>query len=168
MKSRVLSIVVLAFVCCSCGRSARPLASSAPVENSTVQVPGLMSTGRFAPAVTLKSGDVLVVGGFGSLAAATLASGEVYHPASGSFSQVSNQLPAAATSLCMAALNDGTALEAGGEDGNGNPLTHAEIYNPAKNSFVPTSGPMNVPRYGCTATTLGDGTVLIAGGYDAS
>jgi len=168
MKNPVRSFVVLALICCSCGRSARPLASAPPIENGTVQVPGLMTAGRFAPAVTLKSGNVLVVGGFGSLSGTTLASGEVYHPASRTFTQVANQLPIAARGICLAALNDGTALEAGGEGDNGNPLTQAEIYNPATNAFAPTAGPMNDSRDGCTATTLQDGTVLIAGGYDAA
>ena len=139
-------------------------ASSPPAPNATVQVPGLMKTGRFAPAVTLKSGIVLEVGGLGSLAGVNLASGEIYHPRTGTFTLVANQLPIAARSLCIAALSDGTALEAGGIDSSGNALSQAEIYDPARNRFAPAKGPLNQARYGCTATTLQDGTVLIAGG----
>ena len=94
-----------------------------------------MKAARIAPAVTLKSGDVLVVGGFGSLAADWLASGEVYHPQTDSFTLVANQLPIAAQNL-LAACSDGTALEAGGLDSSGNALLQAEIYDPARNRFA--------------------------------
>jgi hypothetical protein len=95
-----------------------------------------------------------------------LASGEVYHPKTDSFTPVANQLPIVAQSVCLAALKNGTALEAGGRGNSDNALLQAEIYDPASNSFSPTAGPMNHPRYGCTATTLQDGTALIAGGFD--
>ncbi len=167
MKARILSIAMLSLLCASCGGSSGG-SSSSPAPNATVQVPGLMKTGRRAPAVTLKSGNVLVVAGFGSLAAEDLASGEVYHPKTDSFTPVANQLPTAAQYLCLAALNDGTALEAGGLDSSGYALLQAEIYDPARNRFAPTKGAMNDARYGCTATTLPDGTVLIAGGNDSS
>ncbi len=166
MKARILCIVMLTLLCASCGGSSGG-ASSTPAPNATVQVPGLMKAGRIAPAVTLKSGDVLEVGGLGSLAGVNLASGEIYHPKTDSFTPVANQLPIAAQSLCIAALSDGTALEAGGLDSSGNALLQAEIYDPARNRFAPTKGAMNDARYGCTATTLQDGTVLIAGGDDS-
>ncbi len=165
MRGRILCVFALAIVCASCGGSSSSGSGPTPLPlNETEQVPGLMTTGRVTRAVTLKSGDVLEVGGFGSLAATYLASGEVYHPGTNSFTLVSNQLAVAANRVCLAALNDGTALEAGGLDNNGDSLSQAEIYNPSTNSFVPTSGTMTEPRYGCTATTLQDGTVLIAGG----
>jgi len=163
MKTRILCIVIFTLLCASCGSSSGG-APSTPAPNATVQVPGLMNAGRIAPAVTLKSGIVLEVGGVGSLAGVNLASGEIYHPKTDSFTPVANQLPIAAESLCIAALDDGTALEAGGLDSSGNALLQAEIYDPARNRFAPTKGAMNDARYGCTATTLQDGTVLIAGG----
>ena len=166
MKARILCIAMLMLLCAACGGSSGgPSSTAAP--NATVQVPGLMKAGRVAPAVTLKSGDVLEVGGLGSLAGVNLASGEVYHAKTGSFTLVANQLPVATQNLCLAALGDGTALEVGGIDSSGNALLQAEIYDPASNRFAPTKGAMNEARYGCTATTLQDGTVLIAGG-DAS
>ncbi len=79
MKARILCIIALAFLCASSGGSSDS-ARSTPARNVTVQVPGLMTAGRWAPAVTLKSGNVLLVGGFGSLGANVLASAEVYHP----------------------------------------------------------------------------------------
>ncbi len=167
MKTHILCIVMLTLLCASCGGSSSSAPPTpVPAPNATVQVPGLMNTGRIAPAVTLKSGNVLEVGGLGSLAAEDLASGEVYHPKTDSFTLVANQLPIAVKSLCLAALNDGTALEVGGTDSSGNSLLQAEIYDPASNRFAPTKGAMNDARYGCTATTLQDGTVLIAGGFD--
>ena len=165
MKARILCIVMFTLLCASCGGSSSG-APPTPARNATVQVPGLMNAGRLAPAVTLKSGNVLEVGGYGSLASVNLASGEIYHPRNDSFTAVANQLPIAAQSVCIAALNDGTALEAGGRDSSGNSLLQAEIYDPARNRFAPTKGAMNDARYGCTATTLQDGTVLIAGGFD--
>ena len=164
MKARILCIAMFTLLCASCGSSGGP--SSAPAPNASVQVPGLMRTGRFAPAVTLKSGIVLEVGGLGSLAGVNLASGEVYDPKSGLFTLVANQLPIGARSLCIAALSDGTALEAGGIDSSANALSQAEIYDPVRNRFAPAKGPLNQARFGCTATTLQDGTVLIAGGFD--
>jgi hypothetical protein len=76
---------------------------------------------------------------------------------------VSNQLGVAVERVCLAALPDGTALEAAGQDTNGEAVPQAEIYDPASNSLRLTGGAMNTARYGCTATTLKDGTVLIAG-----
>ncbi len=163
MKARILCIVMFTLLCASCGGSSGG-SSSAPAPNASVQVPGLMKAGRFAPAVTLKSGIVLEVGGLGSLAGVNLASGEIYQPRTGTFTLVANQLPIAARSLCLAALSDGTALEAGGIDSSANALSQAEIYDPARNRFAPAKGPLNQARFGCTATTLQDGTVLIAGG----
>ncbi len=167
MKTRIACIVMLALLCASCGGSSSGAPPTPTPANATVQVPGLMKVGRWTPAVTLKSGNVLIVGGLGSLANEILASGEVYHPKTDSFTLVANQLPIAAYRICLAALNDGTALEVGGLDTNGNALSQAEIYDPASNSFAPTKGAMNYARYGCTATTLQDGTVLTAGGNDS-
>lgn len=141
-------------------------APPASARNATFQVPRLTAVRRTAPAVALKSGDIRLVGGSGSLAAKVLASGEIYHSKTGT--PVANQRAVAAKSLCLAAPNDGTALEAGGEDSNGSFVSQAEIYDPASNSFAPTSGPLNAARYGCAATTLQDGTVLTAGGGDSS
>lgn len=170
MKVRDLCVVAFVFICAACGGSSGGSSGGPKPQpiNQTVQVPGLMTTGRFTKAVTLTSGDVLEVAGFGSLQAVILASSEVYHPQTDTFSVVENQLPIPATRLCLAALNDGTALEIGGQDINGNALLQTEIYNPASNTFAPTTGAMNEARYGCTATTLPDGTVLIAGGNDSS
>jgi WD40 repeat protein len=167
MKARILCIAMLTLLCASCGGSSGG-PSSTPAHSTTVQVPGLMKAGRFAPAVTLKSGIVLEVGGLGSLAGVNLASAEIYQPRTGTFTLVANQLPIAAQYLCLAALSDGTALEVGGHDSSANALSQAEIYDPARNRFVPTKVAMNEARYGCTATTLQDGTVLIAGGNDSS
>jgi uncharacterized protein YfaQ (DUF2300 family) len=166
MAARVWCLIGIALACCACGGSSGGGIPFAPI-NSTEQVPGLMTTGRSSSAVTLRSGDVLVVAGQGSLADTLLASGEVYHPDTNAFTMVSNQLAIPANFICLAALADGTALEAGGFDANGNSLSQAETYDPASNSFTPT-GAMNKAREGCTATTLPDGTVLIAGGNDFS
>ena len=66
MRARILCILVLTLLCASCGGSSDG-APATPARNATVQVPGLMKVGRWTPAVTLKSGNVLEVGGLGSL-----------------------------------------------------------------------------------------------------
>jgi hypothetical protein len=111
-----------------------------------------MTTGRITRAVTLTSGDVLEVAGLGSLQATLLASGEVYHPGTNSFTQVSNQLPIAANRLCLAALADGTALDT------------AEIYDSKTETFAAIKGKMSTARAFHTATLLDSGEVLLAGG----
>ncbi len=168
MKQRVRYLISLALFCAACGGSSSGNTLSPVPLNSTVMVPGLMTTGRNAPGVALKSGDILLAGGFGSLNAVALGSGEIYHPATDSFSSVSNQLAIPAIGPVLAALNDGTALVGGGRDNSGTVLVQAEIYNPATNSFIPTKGVMNQARYAFTATTLQDGTVLVAGGDDGN
>jgi Kelch motif/Galactose oxidase, central domain len=166
--ARAWCLIGIAFLCVSCGGSGTGGGTPLTPLNTTEQVPGLMTTGRTTSAVTLKSGDVLEVAGLGSSASTLLASGEVYEPKKNRFTVVSNQLAKAATRICLAALTDGTALEAGGIDDKGNALSQTEIYDPASNSFAPTPGAMNEARDGCTATTLQNGTVLIAGGNDYS
>ncbi len=56
---------------------------------------------------------ILEVAGFGPLNATDFASAEIYHAKTNSFSVVSNQLGIAVERVHLAALPDGTALEAG-------------------------------------------------------
>lgn len=124
-KVCVLSVVTVALLCVSCGGSS---GGAPPAPDVTVQMPGLMTVGRWAPAVTLKSGDVPVLGGLGSLAAKVLASGELHHSKTDTFTQVANQLAVAAGSPCLAALDT------------------AELFDPKSGAFTPTAWAMSSAR----------------------
>ncbi|MEZ5979949.1 MAG: kelch repeat-containing protein [Planctomycetota bacterium] len=132
-------------------------------------------------AVALASGRVLVTGGIGGAANATLDSAEIYLPGL-------DQMQAAApmnfrrVGHTATVLQDGRVLVVGGFSGpytQDHPLGYpdaflgsaiaptafaqaAEVYDPATNTWtqVPSIG----PRAGHDAVLLGDGTVLIAGG----
>ncbi len=110
----------------------------------------------------LPDGDVLVTG-----PAQTFA--ELYHPATGQWSNASAGLGACGT-VCRrfstaTLLPTGTVLLAGGLDGVQNPQTTptAMLYDPGTNTWTST-GSMTTPREGQTATLLPDGQVLMAGG----
>jgi hypothetical protein len=145
-------------------------AASNGVKFTVVGAPGFtttgsMSTGRSnATATLLTTGMVLIVGGFGSNAAA---SAEIFDPKAGDFA-LTGDLNAARLLHTATLLNDGRVLVAGGINPSSNiPLASAEIYDPATGSFSVT-GSLNTPRYGHSASVLNDGKVLIAGGVDSS
>ena len=113
----------------------------------------------------LTSSGVLVAGGGPDLKH-VVRSAEVYDPATGRFTVVSDmnepRRKASATTLL-----DGRVLIAGGADQRDfrAPLASAEIFDPKSGRFSPT-GAMSTARYkhGNAAVLLGNGSVLIAGG----
>ena len=123
---------------------------------------GSLHTARVSPmAATLTSGKVLVAGGFN--ASATLASAELYDPATGRWSPTGAMLLGRYTAT-MTVLTNGKVLVAGGRF-NGSPgvTTEAELYDPATGKWSST-GAMTAPRASHTATLLANGKVLVAGG----
>ncbi|MEO7674442.1 MAG: kelch repeat-containing protein [Pyrinomonadaceae bacterium] len=128
----------------------------------TFTVTGSMCVPRYKQAaIVLPDGNVLIVGGSnGRDWAGRYAESEIYNPAKGFFSAVSNmntarfKLPEA-----VALLKNGTVLIAGGGE-------QVATYNPATKSFSIADGRMDTARFYSTATLLTDGRVLIAGGYD--
>jgi hypothetical protein len=110
-------------------------------------------------AVLLGNGLVLIAGGFDDTA--TLASAELYDPATGHFTATGSMAHARAHSS-VTLLGNGKVLLAGGWAGT-SPLDTAELYDPVSGTFSPT-GSLLVRRSGHTATLLKDGRVLIAGG----
>jgi WD40 repeat protein len=118
-----------------------------------------------ATGTLLPDGDVLVTGRATDFA-------ELYHPATGQWSNASTGLPVCIyTQECRlfstaTLLPTGNVLVAGGLVGLiSNPQTTptATLYNPATNTWTAT-GSMTTGRESQTATLLPDGQVLMAGG----
>ena len=112
--------------------------------------------------LVLPNGQVLLIGGSNN-AAGTLATAELYDPASGTFSatgSMSHPRGLPATVL----LADGRVLVSGGTYTNVATNT-AEIYDPATGLWTPT-GNMNQARTRHTMTLLPNGKALVTGGRD--
>lgn len=114
-------------------------------------------------ATVLPQGGVLIVGGQKNIGfRAALASAEIYHPESGTFSATgSMSTPREGHSATL--LRDGRVLIAGGSSNGITTTSSAEVYDPRTGSFT-LVGPMGVPREAHTSTLLKNGKVLIAGG----
>ena len=109
-------------------------------------------------ATLLRTGEVLVVGGSGSLTAV-----ELFSPASGSW-RAARPLPTGRSYHTATSLPDGTVLVAGGESVAGSYMASAEIYDPTQDQWSAT-GTMTAGRSRHTATALTDGKVLVTGLY---
>lgn len=119
-----------------------------------------MTTRRAAHSATLlPDGKVLVAGGFAG-DESSLASAEVFDPATSTFASAGN-MNASRAGHTATLLPDGRVLIAGGY--NGSYLASAELYDPATRIFTP-AGSMVTARSGHVATLLNNGKVLLAGG----
>jgi large repetitive protein len=122
---------------------------------------GPMTTAReHFTATLLPGGKVLMVGGQ-TVTGGSLASAELYNPATRSFS-ATGSLNAARAYPAAALLPGGKVLVTGGLSGNFIPFASAELYNPATGTWADTA-PMNAAGYALTATPLRNGSVLVAG-----
>jgi large repetitive protein len=120
-----------------------------------------------AEAEVLADGRVLILGGGGN-------HGDLYHPATGTFTATSTApLNARWDGMATARLADDRVLVVGGRHGFGigvlgsltaPPLVPAaQLFDPGSNAFMP-SGRLIWPREQATATRLADGRVLVFGG----
>jgi hypothetical protein len=149
------------------GEGPAGVTSSAELYNpatGTWSATGSMTTARvWHTATLLPNGQVLVADGQSclSLGCAALASAELYHPASGTWTQTGS-INAARAKFTATLLPSGQVLVAGGIDGT-TALASAELYNPATGTWA-TTGSLNVARYGQLAGLLPNGQVLVVCG----
>jgi hypothetical protein len=120
----------------------------------------MISAREHFTATLLPGGKVLMAGGQ-TVTGGSLASAELYNPATRSFS-ATGSLHTARSDPAAALLPDGKVLVTGGLSDNFISLSSAELYNPATGTWANTT-PMNAAGYGLTATPLRNGSVLVAG-----
>ena len=125
---------------------------------------GILNTQRYHHgAVLLPNGKVLVAGGrTGEYDSATLASAELYDPATNTWSHTGG-LNLARAFHTMTLLPGGKVMVTGGSDASGHPLSSAELYDPATGKWTAVAG-LGTGRASHTATLLPNGKVLVAGG----
>ena len=112
-------------------------------------------------ATLLSDGRVLVTGG--STPSGTLASAEIYDPATGAWSSAGT-LAQARMNHTATLLPNGKVLVVGGYGANSF-LSSAELYDATTGTWSPAA-PLTYARVGHTATVLPSGRVLIAGGFN--
>ena len=121
--------------------------------------PSMIGPRSHHSATLLPSGQVLVTGG---AAGGTLASAELYDPASNSW-KAAGSLTIPRSNHTATLLPSGQVLGTGGF-GEGGTLASAELYDPDSNLWRSAGSMVNVRR-SHTATLLPSGRVLITGGW---
>ena len=125
---------------------------------------GSLQTARdIHTATLLRNGKVLVVGGHlrikGKPGSATLASAELYDPASKTWS-ATESMHTERSFHNATLLPDGKVLVVGGLNQRGNPVSTAEVYDPTIGKWRPTGKPQS---HIVTTTLLENGQVLGVG-----
>jgi hypothetical protein len=122
---------------------------------------GPMTTAREHFTATLLPGGKVLMAGGQTVTGGSLASAELYNPATRSFS-ATGSLNTARSDPAAALLPDGKVLITGGLSDNFVSVASAELYNPATGTWANTT-PMNATSSGLTATPLPTGNVLVTG-----
>lgn len=132
---------------------------------------GNMTTAReYHTATLLSDGKVLIAGGRAKSGGSylSLASAELYDPATNTFTAISPALTTGrfghSAAIVASGVNSGKVLIVGGA--NAAALSSAELYDPATNTFSVT-GPLSVARQFLTASPIVSG-ILVAGGSNST
>jgi N-acetylneuraminic acid mutarotase len=129
----------------------------------------LTTARHWATATLLPNGKVLVAGGYSGYSPGnngTVASAELYDPASGTWSATGN-LATSRSNATATLLPSGKVLVAAGHNDNTFYLATAELYDPAGNSGAGSwtaTGSLATARIHMTTTLLPNGKVLVASG----
>ena len=137
----------------------QPASPPTKSEGSIEQVATLHTARAAHTATTLRSGQVLIVGGMAT-GGAGLDAVELFDPARNTIRDLSS-LAERRSGHTATLLDDGRVLIAGGY--NGQYLLSIEIFDPSTTRFRP-GGSLVQARSGHTATLLPDGRVLLVGG----
>ena len=157
MKSKTYHLIVLTL------GAVLILSPSFAIAGSFTATGHMQFARRRHTATRLSSGKVLVAGGANSTG--TLATAEVFNPATASFMRTGNmQTPRAGHTATL--LGSGKVLLVGGTNASGT-LATSELFNPTTGTFT-RSGNMRTARVGHTASLLANGKVLVAGGGSAT
>jgi galactose oxidase-like protein len=144
-------------LCAMPGHAATPATSGVFVPHSlTVHLQNHATT-------LLSDGTVLITGGVDH-SGTVQSSAEIYDPATGITTVLSNTMNMPRDGHTATLLSDGSVLIAGGNTTGGSPVSSAELYSPSAQTFALVGSSMTVERALHSATLLEDGTVLLAGG----
>jgi len=129
---------------------------------------GSMTKPRYGYTETLlANGKVLIAGGTtNGDNTGTLASAELYDPASGTFALTGSLNTGRFISSSAPLLPNGNVLITGGRDSMATILVSAEVYNSATGTFSYAGTGMSSRHFRATEVLLANGKVLIAGGDD--
>ena len=144
------------------GKGARYAELYLPSQGRTRLVRSLTTQRSRHSATRLLDGRVLIAGGLGK--EKTLASAEIYDPATEKFIPLKGELRVNRQQHTATLLPDGRVVLIGGWGGEGRTLADAEVYEPGNGCFWSVGVEMKFPRRLHTATSLGGGRVLITGG----
>lgn len=159
MKSKSLSVVLVLIFLPAINCKAQISRSNAVNVGSISPISGMNKSRAAHTASLLNNGKVLIAGGFAENEN-SLASTEIFDPATKTFSPGGN-MSVTRAGHSATVLPDGKVLIAGGY--NGSYLDNAEIYDAKTGRFMP-AGKMTIPRSGHIAVLLNNGKVLLAGG----
>ena len=140
-------------------RKSEPVSAQVLSVQNVRQVASLRTARAAHTATTLRSGQVLVVGGMAD-GGSSLASVELIDPATNTVEEIGS-LAEPRVGHTATLLGDGRVLITGGY--NGEYLASVEVFDPSTKRFG-SGGSLAEGRSGHTATLLADGRVLLVGG----